>query len=971
MEQSYKVSADQTDSGPVLVTFVERTGGTGEVFKRRPSTAPDALVLGAMRRCVPVSQLEAAIRIAHSGPVKTGHVGQDATFTNCNRMFDGIPRKLSREFVRRCKICQTKQPKRYKAPLQPLVSHRQWERVVMDLVDFGDSGRSRGMRYMWHAQDHFSKYNFAAAIASKSAAEVAVCVEAMLRVTGPIKVLQCDNGTEFMGRVYELCDEWGMERPSTSSPYHPQTNGLAERSGGTIKRALEKWMQQESTQEWVDGLSRITFQLNCTVSRATKRTPHEMVFGSRPRWDSTPIAHALDATTLLTVVSDEPTLASPPSEEAVDALLIIRQRSDSTSDSSTNEQSDGRTRDPPRRTPELQRRTPDAQPRTPVRPGAKRPEDKDAADAVSYAAAAELGNTTPNPPDVLYDAEGDTANYIDEEAVNDLDPQQHGPLTERIGDELDSGPYRFARRGTHGDGRCLLSAWLECNQCSSGENSLHPHLAKLQIDGLRGRLLSWLLALPADRQAGLRRMLLHVGNSGAENRGEAEDSSAGVDAEQACWDTLVRHLGSIYCDLGWEALAALSEMERCNVLVFAQVSQSTTYAANTKEAKDNWTAARQAGTAQSEAARMGKRRAGGDWTSTDAVRTVHVLVPRQVNESWPFRVIWHRSQIAHSVTGHRESTSAGGRGHFESLVAYTPTTPEDCYHDEWQGVFSPNTAMHEHLTAIGTRVMCTEYNGLARVRMEEDYNRQTQVAHFTRLNSVGLRRASLPKNQRKGGYRGFDCLPCIIYCVNPRQPVKQFGLLSEYGALDGWYTADQLVTISLHNFPELTRLYAQFTAAQLCAASSPDFQPIRQEDHDVVSAEDAFAQRDRRRQPAAVNNARRRAVTSRAASVAAETSLINAQLDRRAAPSLHTLSSQPAVPPTDPVGTQRPVIVQVLQHIRDQTRFKVLWGAPTHDWGWLTKSHLMQWEEHRAVMEAYAIESGIDLYADTMDTVIA
>ena len=310
-ERSYKVAADQTDSGPVLVAFVECTDGSkGGAFKKRNPTGRDALTLGVMRRCVPLSLNEAAIKVAHSGPVKTGYLEQDNTFINCSRMFHGVTRDFVREFVRRCATCQTKQPERHKEPLQPLVSKSQWERVVMDLVDFGEARRSRGMRYMWHAQDHFSKYNFRAAIASKEAADVGVWVEAMLRVTGPTKILQCDNGGEFMARVYELCDEWGMERPTTSAPYHPQTNGLIERNGSTVQRALEKWMHQEATEEWADGLSRITYQVNCTVSRSTKRTPHELVFGTRPRWDSTPIAHALDTTTLLDVVNVKPADAS-------------------------------------------------------------------------------------------------------------------------------------------------------------------------------------------------------------------------------------------------------------------------------------------------------------------------------------------------------------------------------------------------------------------------------------------------------------------------------------------------------------------------------------------------------------------------------------------------------------------------------------------------------------------------------------
>jgi len=267
---------------------------------------------------------------------------------------------------------------------------QQWERVVMDLVDYGEDKRSRGMRYLWHAQDYFSKYNFSAAMATKTAAEVGVWVEAMLRVTGPIKILQCDNGGEFMGRVNELCDEWGMPRPTNSGPFRPQTNGLIERSGGTLQRALDKWMQQERTNEWVDGLSRITYQVNCTVSRAIRRTPHELVFGWRPRWDSTPIPHALDATTMLAVIGDEeaPTTAatveelpepSPPTAQAVHALIDMRERSGSASESDSTE--------------EYLRRKPDVL--SPLSVNLSTHPD-DEADAASFARAQAEGNVSPD-----------------------------------------------------------------------------------------------------------------------------------------------------------------------------------------------------------------------------------------------------------------------------------------------------------------------------------------------------------------------------------------------------------------------------------------------------------------------------------------------------------------------------------------------------------------------------------------------
>ena len=151
----------------------------------------------------------------------------------------------------------------------------------------------------------------------------------------------------------------------------------------------------------------------------------------------------------------------------------------------------------------------------------------------------------------------------------------------------------------------------------------------------------------------------------------------------------------------------------------------------------------------------------------------------------------------------------------------------------------------------------------------------------------------------------------------------------------------------------------------MCAESSLDSELIRQADYNSISAEGAFSKQDRKKRPVQIDNSRQRDMPPRPSAMAAETALINSQLDRNTAPSLFTVSSQPVLPPTDSVGTQRPLIVEVLQLNREQTRFNVLWGPPTHDWSWLNKTHLMQWEKYREVMEAYARKTGIVLDAAT------
>ena len=374
VSMSWKVAEDRIDVGPVLVTFKEAVNGKGECFNRRPSASGTPLVLGNMRRCIPFSQVGAAIELCHRGPLGVGHIGQDSTWYSCLRMFDGITREIVRAYIRRCAVCQTKQPKQHRAALVPLSSKALWERVEMDLLDYNNRP-SNGFHYIWHAQDHFSKFHFAAPIVSKSAAEVVKCLKTMLMFTGPIQILQCDNGGEFMAGVLALCEQWGMPPPTNSSPYHPQTNGLVERGGGVIKRAIAKWEEQEMNNDWSEVVHRLVYQLNCTAPRTTRRAPYELVFGLKPRWDSVPIRAALDETTLLAVMADgaidssaTATQTAAESQSAA-ALLAGLQLANASSraarDASPTVPAARAQLDEPR-TPAAESRTPVAETRTPV-----------------------------------------------------------------------------------------------------------------------------------------------------------------------------------------------------------------------------------------------------------------------------------------------------------------------------------------------------------------------------------------------------------------------------------------------------------------------------------------------------------------------------------------------------------------------------------------------------------------------------
>ncbi|KAK9708449.1 hypothetical protein QE152_g27201 [Popillia japonica] len=67
-----------------------------------------------------------------------------------------------------------------------------------------------------------------------------------------------------------------------SPPYHPQSNGLAEKTVDTIKRSLKKQLQskKESLQHSIDNF---LFAYRNTPSTSTNRSPSELIFKQLPR----------------------------------------------------------------------------------------------------------------------------------------------------------------------------------------------------------------------------------------------------------------------------------------------------------------------------------------------------------------------------------------------------------------------------------------------------------------------------------------------------------------------------------------------------------------------------------------------------------------------------------------------------------------------------------------------------------------
>ncbi|KAK3895401.1 hypothetical protein Pcinc_000857 [Petrolisthes cinctipes] len=91
-----------------------------------------------------------------------------------------------------------------------------------------------------------------------------------------------DQGREFCASVNdELCKAYGIKR-SVTSAYHPQTNGLAERTNRTLKTRLAKLCNTKMN-DWPDYLKEVAYSMRTQKQKSTGFTTYHLMFGRQHR----------------------------------------------------------------------------------------------------------------------------------------------------------------------------------------------------------------------------------------------------------------------------------------------------------------------------------------------------------------------------------------------------------------------------------------------------------------------------------------------------------------------------------------------------------------------------------------------------------------------------------------------------------------------------------------------------------------
>lgn len=211
-----------------------------------------------------------------------GHPGRDRTLSLIRERFYW-PRMTAdiEKWTKECQRCLLrKSPTNNRAPLVNIVTTYPLELVCMDYLTLEPA---KGVGNILVITDHYTKYALAIATKNQTAKTTAeVFYEHFITNYGIPTRIHSDQGACFESEIIkELCKITGMKKSHTTI-YHPMGNPIPERFNRTLLNMLGT-LEPDKKTDWKKYLPSLTYAYNCTRHETTKISPHELMFGRKPR----------------------------------------------------------------------------------------------------------------------------------------------------------------------------------------------------------------------------------------------------------------------------------------------------------------------------------------------------------------------------------------------------------------------------------------------------------------------------------------------------------------------------------------------------------------------------------------------------------------------------------------------------------------------------------------------------------------
>ena len=234
---------------------------------------------------VPKTHRYEILKLAHDNPL-AGHLGVNKTYDRVLRCFfwPGLKRDVQ-QYCKTCHFCQISGKPNQTIPPFPLypipVVTEPFERVIVDCV--GPLPRTKsGNKFLLTIMCSATRFPEAIPLRNITTKNVVKALLKFFSVFGLPRIIQTDQGSNFMSRIFAQVMKQLDVTHCCSSAYHPESQGAIERFHQTLKSMLRTYCL-ESSKDWDEGVHLLLFATCEVVQESLGFSPAELVFAHTVR----------------------------------------------------------------------------------------------------------------------------------------------------------------------------------------------------------------------------------------------------------------------------------------------------------------------------------------------------------------------------------------------------------------------------------------------------------------------------------------------------------------------------------------------------------------------------------------------------------------------------------------------------------------------------------------------------------------
>ena len=228
---------------------------------------------------IPDKMMPKAFEIVHT-ETTAGHSGYERTMKLFEKNFFNIEeKKIIKEYCENCISCTRAKATPKAVPIKKYPIHKTPFNTVSADILGPLPITSRNNQFILVIRDFTTRFTILTALQHKNADSIIEAFRKFIANFGSPRCVLTDNAREFVGEKFKNFLKFYNSRKEEVSPYHPQSQGLAERINREVNKLLRIYTNDLQLQDWDSLLETIQLTINNTFNVSLGETPFFCLFG--------------------------------------------------------------------------------------------------------------------------------------------------------------------------------------------------------------------------------------------------------------------------------------------------------------------------------------------------------------------------------------------------------------------------------------------------------------------------------------------------------------------------------------------------------------------------------------------------------------------------------------------------------------------------------------------------------------------